>query len=213
MIALPLVALKLFLKSPRLLALGFFPGFFTLLASSVSVYFLWTVYLGSYAAWISYPVAILTFLLCWLAFGKLSILPVEDLLIDETQRARYGRVVLPGLAWSFGRLLRELVYSLIVALVGLFAFILGFIPLLALLALLITSWVSAYCFLSPVYQRRAPTLGGRVSLFLKDGLANFLLGLLFNVLLFLPAVNVLLIGYAQVLATLVALRHEKTPVA
>lgn len=208
MIALPFVALKLFLKSPRLLALGFFPGFFTLLASSVAVYFLWTVYLISYAAWISYPVAVLTFLLCWLAFGKVSILPVEDFLIDECQRQRFGSVILPGRPWSFLRTLLEILFGLTLAFFGFFVFLLGLVPVFSILALVCASWLTAYSFLTPVYQRKSPKIGGRLALFFQDAAANFFLGLLLNFLLFVPALNVLLLGYAQILATLVALRKE-----
>jgi uncharacterized protein involved in cysteine biosynthesis len=208
-ILLPFLALKLLVKSPRLLALGFFPGFFTLLASSVSIYFLWTVYLVSFSAWISYPVALLTFLLCWLAFGKIAMLPVEDPIIDEVQRLRLGSVVFPARSWSLLRILREICFGIFLGLSGIFVFVIGFFPVFSIFALIIASWISAYSFLAPIYDRRSNNLGERTSLFLRDGLANFLLGLLLNFLLFIPLVNVFLLGYAQVLATLVALRNEQ----
>lgn len=187
--------------------MGFFPGFFTLLASSLAVYVLWTSWLVAYAAWISLPVAILTFLLCWLAFGKISLLPVEDFIIDETQHLAFGEVRVPGAPWSFWRVLREMVFGFGVAIAGVFIFVIGFVPVFAVIALVGASWISAYGFLSPVYDRRVGTLKGKISLFLADALPNFFLGFFLNVLLFIPGLNVLLLGYALVLSTLLALRH------
>ncbi|WP_237760675.1 hypothetical protein, partial [Staphylococcus aureus] len=76
---------------------------------------------------VSIPVMMLTFLLTWLFVGKISLMPVEDLLIDECQKRVWGEVRLRGLSFGPARFTREIVYSGLVALAGLFFFLLSFI--------------------------------------------------------------------------------------
>jgi uncharacterized protein involved in cysteine biosynthesis len=86
---------------------------------------------------------------------------------------------------------------------------LSFIPILAIINFILAAWLTAYSFLAVLYTRKEETLSGRVRLFLHDGAGNFLLGVLLSALLFVPVINVLLLGYAQILATLVFLHREE----
>jgi hypothetical protein len=161
---------------------------------------------------VSWSVAVFSFLLGWIAFGKVSLLPVEDFVIDEVQRLQFGAVILPGLGWNPHLILRKLGVALFLGFMGAVALVLGFIPVLSLLAVILASWLTAYSFLESVYERKTSRFAGKAKLFFGDALPNFLLGFFFNLLLFIPFVNVFLLGYAQVLATLVALRKE-TPLS
>lgn len=210
MIALPFQAVKLFFTRPRLFALGVFPGIVTFLLAAASVYGVWEILLQASTLWISVPAMMLTFLLSWISIGKLSLLPVEDPIIDEVQRALYGEVRFPGPPLSVGRLGREAFYSFCVAGLALLVLLLSFVPVLAPLQFVLIAWLTAYSFLSALYGRIEPHARGRVSLFLLHPVSNFFLGALLNVLLFVPVLNVFLLGFAQILATLTHL-HRTQP--
>lgn len=207
MIWLPFQALKLFFTRPRLFALGVFPGIVTFAVSAAAVYGVWEWLLQSSSLWISVPSMMVTFLLSWISVGKLSLLPVEDPIIDEVQKATWGNVRLPAPPFSARRLLREAGISLLVAGLALLVLLLAFLPVLAPVQFVLIAWLSAYSFLSAFYGRAHPDLRGRVTLFFQHPLSNFFLGALLNVLLFIPVVNVFLLGFAQILATLVHLRR------
>jgi uncharacterized protein involved in cysteine biosynthesis len=194
---------------PKVLALAFFPGAFTFAVSVAAVYGVWVKFLAYSSLLVSMPVMMLTFLLTWLFVGKISLMPVEDLLIDECQKRVWGEVRLRGLPFGPVRFARELLYSGLVALAGLFFFLLSFIPFLAPGNLIVAGWLTAYGFLAPLYERKqAGRTEGRAALFFHHAPGNLILGMCLNVLLFVPVVNVFLLGYAQILATLVFLRRE-----
>ena len=209
MIALPFQAVKLFFTRPRLFALGVLPGVLTFALASAAVYGVWTAALQTATLWISVPVMMLTLLLSWISIGKLSLLPVEDPIIDEVQRAVYGEIRLPGPPLSLRRLAREAFYSLCVAGLAVFVLLLSFIPVLAPLQFVLIAWLGAYSFLSALYGRVEPHARGRVRIFFTHPVSNFLLGALLNVLLFIPILNVFLLGFAQILATLTHLRRTQ----
>lgn len=195
---------------PKVLALAFFPGAFTFAISVSVVYGLWSNFLTQTTLWVALPIMMLTFLLTWLVTGKLSLLPVEDLLIDECQRRLWGEVRIPGRPFGFVRLTRELGYSVLVAAAGFLFFVLSFIPFLAPANFLVAGWLTAYGFLAPLYDRKqAGRTEGRAALFFEHAPGNLVLGMGLNLFLFVPVVNVFLLGYAQILATLVFLRRER----
>ena len=99
--------------------------------------------------------------------------------------------------------------ALFLGFVGFFAILLGFLPFTSLLAVVLASWLTAYSFLESIYERKNSRFASKLKLFFQDAIPNFLLGFFFNLLLFVPFLNVFLLGYAQVLATLVALRREQ----
>lgn len=207
MIWLPFQAIKLFFTRPRLFALGVFPGIVTFALSAAAVYGMWEWLLQASSLWVSVPSMMVTFLLSWISIGKLSLLPVEDPIIDEVQRAVWGSVRQPAPPFSVRRLLREAGISLLVAALAVLVLLMAFLPVLAPVQFVLIAWLSAYSFLSAFYGRAHPDLRGRVSLFFRHPLSNFFLGALLNVLLFIPVINVFLLGFAQILATLVHLQR------
>jgi uncharacterized protein involved in cysteine biosynthesis len=208
-IGLPFLALKLFFTRPRLFVLGVFPGLFTFAIASGATYGIWSALLQDRGLWLSLPAMMATFFLSWLLFGKLALLPVEDALVDECQRALHGELRLSSPPFNLRRLAREGIYSLLLVLLGLSLVLLAAIPFLALVQFVLGGWLAAYGFLSTIYSRRVSTASGRLTLFFEHPVSNFLLGAFLNFLLFVPVLNVFLLGYAQVLATLVYFKREE----
>ncbi len=207
MIFLPFRALGVLFSSPKMILYGFFPGAFTFAFSSFVVFLLWELLLQTASLWVSIPTMMLGFLGTWLIVGNLSLLLVEDYLIDECQKVLFGKVVLAASPFHWKRLAREVRYSLFLAFAGFFVFLISLIPIFGWLTILSTSWVTSYGFLSNVYTRSEPDPSNRIRLFFQKWFSNFLLGFGINILLFVPVINVFLLGYAQILATLVYFRQ------
>lgn len=209
MIGLPFQAVKLFFTRPRLFFLGVLPGVITFALSAAAVYGVWEWLLQASTLWIAVPAMMVTFLLSWISVGKLSLLPVEDPIIDEVQKALWGEVRVPAPAFSVGRLSREAFYSLVIAVAAVLILLMAFLPILAPVQFVLIAWLSAYGFLTAFLGRISESFSGRVSIFFRHPFSNFILGALLNILLFVPVVNVFLLGYAQILATLVQLRRNE----
>lgn len=208
MVGLPFFALKLLFTRPKLFALATFPGVFTFALSSVATYLGWELLLQGYTLWLSVPLMMMIFLLSWLLIGNISLIPVEDPIADECQKAYWGELRLPAARMSFRRIFRELGYSLLLAAAGVFFFLVTFLPVFGWFSFLLAAWITAYGFLSPLYARKEERISGRVKLFFGNAASNFALGFVINFLLFVPILNVFLLGYAQILATLLFLRRE-----
>lgn len=209
MIWLPFRAAGLLVSRPKLLALGFLPGALTFLLAAATVYGLWVWALSTVTPWISLPAMMCAFVLAWLLFGNLSLLPVEDRIIEETQRAMLGEVRYQPPPFRLGRIGRELSYSALLAMGGLALFFLSLVPLFTPFTFLLAAWLTAYGFSASLYQRLEPSFRGRIRLFFRRPIDQFFLGLCLNLLLFVPVLNVFLLGYAQVLATIVFLRQRE----
>ncbi|MGZ3730310.1 MAG: EI24 domain-containing protein, partial [Bdellovibrionota bacterium] len=208
-IGLPFLALKLLFTRPRLLAWGVFPGAFTMAASLGLVWSLWDHLRDGRSIWLVVPVLVISFLALWLVIGKLALLPVEDAIINECQRALWGEVRLPSPPLTMKRLARDATMSTFLGLVSVVLLALEFVPALMPIDFIFLSWVTAYSFLSTIYARRVASPTGRVTLFFGHPVSHFLLGAFLNILLFVPVLDVFLLGYAQVLASLVYFRQEE----
>ncbi|MGZ3657660.1 MAG: hypothetical protein ACXVCS_19030, partial [Bdellovibrionota bacterium] len=139
----------------------------------------------------------------------LALLPVEDAIINECQRALWGEVRLPSPPLTMKRLARDATMSTFLGLVSVVLLALEFVPALMPIDFIFLSWVTAYSFLSTIYARRVASPTGRVTLFFGHPVSHFLLGAFLNILLFVPVLDVFLLGYAQVLASLVYFRQEE----
>lgn len=203
----PLRALGILFSGPKMIALAFFPGAFTFFLSSVITYGLWALALQATTLWISLPVMMLSFLLSWLVIGNLSLLPVEDLIVDECQKSLWGEVRLKPLPLSAGRIFGEIRFSLFMGFMAIFLFVMSFIPVVGALAFVGTSWITAYSFMGLLYSRQDHP--SRLKAFFEHPLSNFMVGFFINLLLFVPLVNVFLLGYAQIFAALVFLDRKK----
>ncbi len=210
---LSLRAFSLLTRNFRLLALAFFPGTVTFLASLAAVYYSWSWFLSGHSLWIELPSAVLIFFLVWLVVGNLALLPVEDAIIDEVQKVTLGSVSIPAPKFSFRRVLRQFGFSLVVGFVTLVLFFASFVPGTWPITIACAAWITAYGFLSALYERSAATWKQKWEVFKKDWLANLGLGFFLNVLLFVPVVNVFLLGYAQILSTLVFLERRKRAIS
>jgi len=202
----PLKALSILFSGPKMILLAFFPGAFTFFLSAATTYGVWSHLLQTTTLWLSVPLMMMSFLLSWLVIGNLSLLPVEDLIVDECQKALWGEVRLAPLPLSVGRVFREIRFSLFMGFMAIFLFVVSFIPFVGAMAFIGTSWISAYSFMGLLYSRQDHP--SRMQAFFRNPLSNFFVGLLINLLLFVPLVNVFLLGYAQIFAALVFLERE-----
>ncbi len=203
MLTLPFLALRLLFRRPQLFFLASFPGILTVGVSFALSRMVWLSGIS-----LAIPLAIATFFISWLAVGNLALLPVEDFIIDQVQLSLWQQIRLPARSLSTKRVIGEAVYGLLLAFIGLIIFITEFIPGAVLVDFVLTALLLSYNFLSTLYARRHLSKRERGMSFVKDLLANFLLGLILTALLFIPLLNVFLLGYAQVLATLFYFREE-----
>ena len=154
-------------QRPRLLALGVFPGLFTFCTTTGLIFFLWKKWLLHHSLWLVIPSLFFAFITLWLSIGKLSLIPVEDALVDETQRALWGNVRLAAPKQTINRILREALFSLLIAGLAIVIALLALIPLLTPFEILLAAWITAYSFLSPIFSRRSLGLRERSILFFK----------------------------------------------
>lgn len=203
----PFLALSYLLR-PKLLALGFFPGAFTFGLASIIVYSIWNLLLNGATLWVAIPVMMLAFLATWLIFGNLSLLIVEDKIIDECQKNYWGEIRLAAKPTQASRLFREIRFSFFLACLIVLLSIMSFIPGFAIIAFLLLAWINAYSFLSSLYSRKTDSILQRLKLFSHDAIPNLALGIMLSFLLFVPVLNVFLLGYAQILASLVFFQRE-----
>ena len=203
----PFLALSYLLR-PKLLALGFFPGAFTFGLAALIVYSIWNLLLSRATWWVAIPVMMLAFLATWLLFGNLSLLIVEDKIIDECQKTYWGEIRLSSRPFQSSKLFREIRFSLFLAFMIVLLSLLSFIPGFALIAFVLLAWINAYSFLSCLYSRKTDSILQRLQLFFHDAIPNLFLGIMLSLLLFVPVLNVFLLGYAQILASLVFFKRE-----
>ncbi len=207
--SLPFRALKLLFGDFRLLVLAFFPGTFTFLASTALTWWIWSLWLNPLSWWLEIPGSLAVFFLSWLFLGNIALVPVEDAIVDRIQKIELGTVKWPAPSFSPARLGRELLFSLGVAFVGVLVLVLGWIPGVGAITFIFASLLTSYSFLATPYARITGSAGERIKEFGKDIPTNLILGLFLNVLLFVPLVNVFLLGYALILSTLVFIRRRK----
>lgn len=206
---LPLKALGLLLRSAKLIFLTFFPGALTFITSVTITYYTWLHFLGPYSWWVEIPGTLVVFFLTWLIVGNLSLIPVEDWIIDEVQRAHSGRIVIPSPPFSTNRIIRELGFSLLIAGAALSLFFISLIPGSWPITFACASWLTAYGFLATLYSRSTHTVKERLRLFSRNWFQNLILGAFLNILLFIPVLNVFLLGYALILSTLVFIERSE----
>lgn len=204
---LPFKALS-YLFRPKLLALGFFPGAITFSLAAIIVYAIWSLLLTATTMWIAVPIMMLVFLAAWLFLGNLSMVFIEDKIIDECQKIYWGELKLKSSPFQASKFFREIRYSFLLVTISCLLFVLSLIPALGILSFILLAWFTAFGFLSSLYARKTETLKGRLKYFFEDGLSNLILGMFLSFLLFVPIVNVFLLGYAQILASLLFFQRE-----
>jgi uncharacterized protein involved in cysteine biosynthesis len=203
MMQLPLLALRLLFRRPQLFLLSLLPGALTLGCSFFLAKQVWKI--GNTFAPL---LAVAVFLISWLAIGNIALLPVEDFIIDHVQLALFARVKLKARHISVRRVFKETAYGFALAIIGVMIFLTDLLPGMAFLNFALTCLLLSYSFLSTLYSREHQSGLQRAKNFFKDAPANLILGAILSVLLFVPLLNVFLLGYAQILATLFYFRAE-----
>lgn len=205
---IPFQALKLLFTKPKLLALSLVPGLFTLASSLLLVFILWHYWLSTLAFWLAAPTSIIFFLVLWLIVGNLSLIPVEDAIIDFCQKETIGKIIYPAHNFRIKHMAREGFYSIALALFAVFVFLLGFFPLFTLVSFLLAALLTSYNFSRPILVRITENRAKQIAIYFESIASNLLLGVFLNFLLFVPILNVFLLGYAQILTTLLFLKNQ-----
>ncbi len=212
-VSAPKDSLKLMFQNKSLLLLAFLPGVITIAITSIAMISIWDIWIAELEWWFTakFFVAALTTLILWLAVGNLALVPFEDAIINRVQEYTWGEVRILAPKFHISRILKEIGYSLAVSVFFLILVVLSAIPGIALLSYIVAAWVTAWSFLATFYARS--TFGAsakdKILLFFKNPIQNAALGAFINFILFVPIVNVWLLGYALILATLVHIRRTE----
>lgn len=207
-LSLPLQALRLLLSSKSLFFLAFVPGLITMALTIAAISLVWNIWLIDLSRWISYPLVAVAFPVFWVVFGNLALAPIEDQIIDRVQLTLWDKVQIPSREFALARVAQELGQSLFITVF--FALLLAFtlIPGMAVLSSIFAAWATAWNFLVTLYNRKHVARADKMREFFRHIVGNTLLGFFLNILLFIPIVNVWLLGYALILATLVEMRRH-----
>lgn len=205
----PKIALQLMLRNKVLFVLAFLPGLITIVAASLGIFSIWNWWLASWDVYLFIKVfiAALIALILWLAVGNLALIPFEDPIIDLVQKDLLGEIRTPAQPLHIVRLMKEVFYSLTVSVFFLLLVLLSAIPGIALISYLVAAWVTSWNFLATYYARSTTNASSKLSLFFRNPVENAFLGAFINLLLFVPLINVWLLGYALILATVVHIRR------
>lgn len=201
----PLYALKLLTQSRTLMILAFLPGLLTILAVAGALALLWNLWLEGITLWLSVPLVIILGPIFWLVFGNLAIVPVEDSIVDAVQVATCQKIQYPSPPFTPNRFLKEILYSLSISLLFLFLALISLLPGFIVFSYVIAAWTTAWSFSAAYQARKNFTLKDKLRDFFSYPIGNFLLGFFLNLLLFVPVLNIWLLGYALILSTLVAI--------
>lgn len=215
-ISAPKDSLKLMFENKTLLLLAFLPGVITIAVTTLAMMSIWNVWIADLSWWfvVKFFVAALISLIVWLAVGNLALVPFEDAIIDRVQQHVWGEVRIPAPDFHIMRVVKEVGYSLLVSVFFLMLVVLSAIPGIAIVSYLIAAWVTSWNFLATFYARTSfgKSAKDKLNMFFKDPIQNAVLGAFINFLLFVPILNVWLLGYALILATLVHIRRtEESP--
>jgi hypothetical protein len=205
---LPRQALRLLLGNRSLFFLAFFPGILTLALTSFVIFLLWQFWLIDLTAWLSYPLLIIMFPILWIIIGNLALAPVEDQIVDRVQLSLWQEVRIPSRDFMLARLGQELGQSIFISVFFVFLLIFTLIPGMALLSYVFAAWATSWNFLVTIYNRKHVSRSDKLRVFFKNIVGNTILGMFLNLLLFIPILNVWLLGYALILATLLEMKRN-----
>lgn len=196
-------AFSILIRDRTLLLLAFLPGVLTLLLTAAAIWGLWTFWLADLSGWIAVPLFIITAPVLWIAFGNLAIIPFEDPIIDHVQRKVWGEVKIPAPPFSVKRMAREIWQSLSFTLILFSIVLISFLPGIGFVAFMASAWITSWSFLSTVLHRQFASASDKRRIFFRHAFGNLVLGAILNILLFVPILNVWLLGFALVLTSLV----------
>ena len=205
---LPLQALRLLLGSKALFFLAFLPGLITMSLTALALAGIWSAWLHELSRWVSYPLMAVAFPFFWIIFGNLALAPIEDQIVDRVQVALWDKVRIPSRKFALARITQELGQSIFISVFFAFLLLFALVPGMAILSYVFGAWATAWNFLVTIYNRKHISRGDKLREFFGNIAGNTLLGIFLNLLLFVPILNVWLLGYALILATLVEMERH-----
>ncbi len=141
--------------------------------------------------------------------GNLLLIPFIDTIIDTAQKKAKGVVFLESLPFSLSRMLKEVLYTLIIAFILIGSLVLVFIPVIGqVVAPIISMWALSMSSLTPMFERANMPLVQRVKVLNSILPSTISYGAGIFALLYIPIINVFLLGIAQASAVEFWVKHE-----
>jgi uncharacterized protein involved in cysteine biosynthesis len=221
---LPLKTVGLVLGNRRLFFYSFIPSVLAL----ILVVFSWdTVYDAvrnwmpaegvegwkSWGAWLYKAVAFFSSLIVsgilWMAAGNILLLPFVDTIIDASQKRCKGTIFLAPLPFSFARLCREVFHSIKIYCLLLCAIGFLLIPFAgAIISFCLSAIALTLLTIMPLFERLDTPFKERLRRLRQCPFNCLAYGLGLWLLLYIPIVNIFVLGIAQASAVPFWLRHE-----
>ena len=186
----------------RIFILALLPGIITIFATLCSIFAIWEIFFSENSLWYLLGMSILIGPIFWILFANISLLFVEDTIMDKVQEVVWGKIRISSTKFSMRRLWLQVISTVCVLLIFLY-----FTTGLFIFGPIITAWLTAWSFLFSFYNRQGLSLKDSLSCFFKNILSNTFLGFTLMILLFVPFVNIFLVGYAIILSTLLAMKN------
>ena len=200
-------ALRIYLSRPKLILLGILPGIFTFGCSLGVAWFAVAHILSQYNFLLRLLTGCLVFLLAWLVVSSFALLPVEEAIIGEVQKALFNEIHFPIARLSAKKIMIQFLCAGCIAVLGGILVLLSLIPGLFWFSFILMALCTAFTFTLPIYLRIDEA--NLSHLFFSRIFTHLFLGIGLNFLLFIPFLNVFLLGFVQVYAAVVAFTHPK----
>lgn len=153
---------------------------------------------------------VISFIAGWIALGNMLLIPFIDPIIDSSQRRATGELFLPPLPFNLLRMLKEGLYSLLVVLVLIFSFPLIFVPIVGqVVGPALGMWALSMTSLAPMFERSEIGFMERARRLKAIMPATLSYGAGLWILLYIPLVNIFLLGIAQASAVDFWLAHRE----
>lgn len=208
-----IVAFEILLSRKKLLFIGALPAVLTLLFTIFGGAYLWSIAFVNFGMVLKFFATGFSILFLWLSMGNVCLLMVEDIIVDECQAREWGSIRVPSRGMSARRVFKNIFFSVLLAFTGVLLAVLSFLPFLTPICLLISALFISFNFTNAFLSRLEPNNRKRLRRFLTSWFSYWILGVVLYLMLFFPLLNIFMLGYAQILATLVSMRIERFDLA
>lgn len=161
----------------------------------------------------------LYFLVSWtfVLFIALIASPFNDFISERVEKVLNGEEP-PALGNSFGRILsnfsrvvwNEIKKVTVILLLSMFAFILGWFPLLSPVSIILTALLLTFSFLDYSFARHYISVGKCLNFMRKNWLLSAVSGLLFQFLFMVPILNIVALPFCVVYFTLFYTKQNRS---
>ncbi|GEM_PF-7063733 len=210
---LPFILLKNIFSYKRLLSLSIVPSILTIILLIFSQISLWG-YLRT-TGFLNFIFSLMALsissIVIWVILGNILLVPFIDAIIDASQKRAVGFIFLKSLPFSFTRMLKEIGYALIIIVILLLSIPIIFIPVIGqVIGPVIGMWALSFNALAPMFERNQIDFKHRFKYLNRIWPSTISYGAGLWILLYIPIVNIFLLGLAQASAVDFWLKHEQS---